>query len=745
MRISASIPYKTGVLAITLLTICLDSSAQSIDFGKSYINVTKGTGGGTVEPGDVLEIRASIVVRTGTFDSCAYFDAIPAGTTYITNTIRVLTNEGKVYKSFTDAVGDDQGWISGGNVRINLGYDPAAAPATVARRGRIVNTHKPSFYGGTCIMIASFRVTVTAAYNSTISIGGGSMTYKPSASSLTSFVFPGRVIAVYKNVGICPNAIGANALGTEFNGTFGSGKPRNRGTSSNVPTGYTYSIFTSGGPNDYFYGIPNNTSINTGYTATAAWPNPDAVHRVFSVWDIIGDHTNATNPNLGNPPADTVAKNNAGYMLVINAAYRIDSAFQQTISGLCPNTYYEISLWMRNICSRCGCDSAGRGASNAGYIPTAPGDSSGVYPNLSFNVNGVDYYSTGNILYTGNWIKKGFTFLTGPSQTSFTLKVFNNAPGGGGNDWALDDISVATCSPNLAFTPNNAPVVCANNVVDFGAWIRSYFNNYVYYKWQKSTDAGGTWADASAVLTGTPVLNGGVYEYYTAYPTFVAGPADSGLKFRVVVGSTASNILDPACSFADAASILTLNVINCGTALSTEFISVDANREQERNMVRWTTTRELIPVHYQIEGSFDGQQFRWLANIDGLASQSEVNYYTWPDPQGYSFYRIRLVAEDKQKLSKILRVSQPRGVYAFATVQNPFSDELLAEVNSSNSQPIQLILINQHGQLVRKQSFTLSAGTNNLRMDQTSALPSGVYTLQLQTTAGLISKRIVKQ
>ena len=156
---------------ISLLSIFLLNSffvsAQNIDFGKSFINVTKGTNGGTVEPGDTLEIRASFVVRSGTFDSCGYFDAVPAGTSYIPGTIRVLTNEGKIYKQFTDAYGDDCGYISSSNIRINLGYGTTNI-ATAFRRGRVVNTNKPSFYGGTCIMVASFRVVVTAGYGSTI-------------------------------------------------------------------------------------------------------------------------------------------------------------------------------------------------------------------------------------------------------------------------------------------------------------------------------------------------------------------------------------------------------------------------------------------------------------------------------------------------------------------------------------------------------------------------------------------------
>jgi hypothetical protein len=745
MKIPVPILAVFGTLVCAIF-FSFNCYSQNIDFGKSYVNISKGLNGGTVEPGDTLEIRASIVVKSGTYDSCGYFDAVPAGTTYIPGTIRVLTNEGKIYQQFTDAPADDQGWLNGTSIRINLGFNNAANPATAFRRGRIVNTHRPSFFGSTCIMIASFRVRVSSAYGATLSIGGGTMTYKPSGLSLRVFTYPQRKIAVYKNFGICPNAVGANSIGTEFNGTFGSGKPRNRGTSANVPVGYTYNTFTSNTPNDYYYGIPNNTSINTGYTTSNNWPIPNGTHRVFGVWDIIGDHTGSVDPVMGNPAADTVASSNGGYMLVVNAAYRIDSAFQQTISNLCPNTYYEISIWMRNICSRCGCDSAGRGTGSAGYIPTAPGDSSGVYPNLSFNVNGVDYYSTGNILYSGNWIKKGFTFLTGPTQTSFTVKVFNNAPGGGGNDWALDDISVATCSPNLAFTPTNNPTVCDGNVVDFGAYIRSFFNNYIYYKWQKSTDGGLTWIDASAVDIGSPTWNGTEYEYFSAYPTFVASAADSGAKYRVVVASTLSNIVDPACSFSDAASILTLNVENCGSPLSTDLISFSGAIVESNAVLSWTTSREDEPVTFTIEKSLDGRNFIPAGMVSGYNNADPLNYYHWAEPYARNstvYYRIRMSSSGKQKISRIAKLSQSGGNLDLARIPNPFGDRLVAELNAASAQSVDLQLIDNSGKLVRKQKFTVSAGQNILQLD-THMLPRGMYTLQIRSAEVIIARKLVK-
>src|SRR5882724_5530327 len=214
---------RSVVIIAILIVHSKKSIAQTADFGKSYINVTKGLNGGTVETGDTLEIRASFVVRSGTFDSCGFTDAIPAGTSYIPGTIRVLTNEGKIYKQFTDAAGDDPGWITGSNVTINLGYTTAAAPATAFRRGRVVNTHKPSFFGSTCIMIASFRVKVTASTGTNISTGGGAITYKNGASAIQTNTFPANTVQVYPNYGICSNTIGTNAIGTETNGTFGSG------------------------------------------------------------------------------------------------------------------------------------------------------------------------------------------------------------------------------------------------------------------------------------------------------------------------------------------------------------------------------------------------------------------------------------------------------------------------------------------------------------------------------------------
>jgi len=771
------LPYKIILPFLLFLLALGQANGQTFDYGKTYVNVTKGVNGGTVEPGDTLEIRTTFVVRSSFYDSCAFYDTIRAGTAYIRGSLKILTNEGKQYKAFNDTfppiltplpvVPADCGWITvaGPNtyIRMNLGFNPADAPATPFVRGRIRNTHKPSFFSSTCIMIASYRIRVTAPLGSTINTGGGAITYKagglPIGTPPSVINFATSNVAIYTNYGACPNSVGANTLGTEFNGTFGSGKPRNRGTSASVPAGYTYNVFTPNQPNDYFYGIANNTSTNGAYTTLNTWAKPDPdpdgagplmTHRVFQVWDIIGDHTGAISPTLGNPAADTVANSNAGYMLVINSSYKTDSAFSHTISNLCPNTYYELSFWVRNICSKCGCDSNGKGASNSAgppfYIPTAAGDSSGVYPNLTFGIDGKDYYSTGNVLYTGRWIRKGFTFLTGPVQTSFTLSIRNNAPGGGGNDWALDDIAVATCTPNLAMLPSPTANVCIGNQVDIWCRVRCFFPNYIYWTWEKSTDNGVTWAPTGVNGTGTPVLVAGNWEYTATYPSFLADSSSHLNRYRIRIASTPGNLSNPNCSFL-AATTIVVWVNNCSVVLPTIFKGFTGQQQDGFAKLQWEVENEAGNIVYEIERSEDMTNFYKIGTVNGTAGSSGSATYSFNDPvalKEQSYYRIKMTDGTAAKYSKIILLSSGNLDYAIKSLVNPFKDVISFELIAPETGTAKLTLVDGYGRVVKESTISYTYGLNQVRMFNLGALPKGPYLLRIFAGEKTFTKSVIK-
>ena len=751
--------FIKSILPILFIMCCQFGFSQvvAVDYGKSYINITKGLNGGTVETGDTLQVRATFVVRCTSgcpayVDSVAYYDTIRTGTAYIPGSLAVLTNEGKTYKSFTDASNDDCGFISGSNLRINLGFSSADAPATAYRRGRIRNTHKPSFYGSTVIMVASFKIKVTSALGTQINTGGGAISYKPTTSGSPLFVrFPTNTVQVFTNYGICTNTVGANTLGTETNGTFGSGKPRNRSASGNVPSNYTYAMFTTGGPQDYYYGVANNTSTQTNYTTLNTWAKPDnssPTHRVFNVWDIIGDHTGAASPTLGNPAADTVANSNAGYMVVINAAYRIDTAFKHTVTNLCPNTYYELSMWFRNICSKCGCDSNGKGATNSAgppyYIPTATGDSSGVKPNLTIQIDGIDYYTTGNMDYNGLWVKKGFTYLTGPAQTSFMMTVRNNAPGGGGNDWALDDIQVATCTPNLTLIPNGNFNVCYGNQVDMSCTVRSYFSNYIQWRWEKSTDDGATWVNTGESGTGSPTLVGGEYQYVCTYPSFLADSSSHGMQYRIRVASTVSNMVDNNCSFTASNTVIVL-VDNCQWVLKTEMLSFDGKLVDGLTNLKWITTNEDEGIVYEIERSNDKLHFSKIGTVNGNNS-GKGGTYDFVDNvpvTGNVFYRIKIKKQTDSRCSKIIVVTANPQL-TIEALTNPFTNRLTFELIAPQDGTASLLLIDMMGRIVKSVDKNVTTGLNNINITELHNLAPGTYTLRMQLGAKIANKRVVK-
>jgi hypothetical protein len=727
-------------------------TAQTVDYGKSYINLTKGAAGGTAETGDILQIKATFVVKAGTLDSCGFIDNIPAGTAYVPGSLCVLTNEGKVYKSFTDVAGDDCGFISGSTVNIHLGFNSGAGKqATASRRGQIKNTDKPSFYGGTCIMVASYKIQITAALGSQVNVGGGSVTYKSGILPVVTSFFPVDNVAIFTNYGLCANAVGANALGTEFNGTFGSGKNKNRGASANVPPSYTYAAFASNSPNDYYYGISNNTSTGgAGYSVSNAWPKPDpspTSHRVFSVWDIIGDHTGAVSPALGNPPADTVTNNNGGYMLVINASYRIDSAFYQTITGLCPNTYYEFSLWIRNICSKCGCDSNGKGATGgAGYIPTAVGDSSGVKPNLTLAINGIDYYTTGDVAYNGQWVKKGFTYLTGPLQTSLTAMVRNNAPGGGGNDWAIDDIALATCQPNLDLQPSPNLVVCEGNQVDMSTIVNSYFANYTYWEWEKSTDNGITWVSTGVSGIGTPVLVAGQWQYTATYPTFLASVSFNHTMFRIKVASTSGNLSNSNCAFTASTTIQVLTS-TCNLLPSGKLTYFRGKNVNDFAQLEWMTAKETPDLYFEIERSTDALHFQKIATMNA-AGTDEGAQYAYTDKEvlkaGATYYRIKLVNEAGSAYSHTITLYSGDAGFGIKTLNNPFDSYLAFDANSPVDQQVSISLFDNFGRLVLEKQQKLFMGSNKITLSGLGGLSDGSYFLRVQTNTQCINKKMIK-
>jgi len=228
--------------------------------------------------------------------------------------------------------------------------------------------------------------------------------------------------------------------------TFGNGSNGNTGYAP--PGAYTYTSSTC--PNDGFYTIATNTSGCFG----SSW------HTVSS------DHTGG------------------GAFMLVNASYGTGDFFVSTVSGLCPNTTYEFATWVLNIYK----------------------NSSGIQPDLTFTIETpaglvLKQFNTGIINATNQpqWDKYGFLFTTSAGNPTIVLRISNNAPGGIGNDLALDDITFRPCGAKITSTivgSSDTVNICDINQQDFqftGNAGSGYLNPQ--YQWQLSVDSGMNWID----------------------------------------------------------------------------------------------------------------------------------------------------------------------------------------------------------------------------------------------------------
>jgi hypothetical protein len=123
-----------------------------------------------------------------------------------------------------------------------------------------------------------------------------------------------------------------------------------------------------------------------------------------------------------------------GNMLLINSSPGSGMFFTTVVSPLKPGTTYEFGVWLMNVCK----------ITEKCPFPLLPDITISLQTTAGKNVAQLE---AGEVLrhHSPQWTQYRFMFTTPASETSFRLSMINNAPGGCGNDFALDDITFREC------------------------------------------------------------------------------------------------------------------------------------------------------------------------------------------------------------------------------------------------------------------------------------------------------------
>jgi hypothetical protein len=140
-----------------------------------------------------------------------------------------------------------------------------------------------------------------------------------------------------------------------------------------------------------------------------------------------------------------------GNMMLVNSSYNKGIFFKTDLNGLKGGTTYEFSVWMMNVCR----------ISDKCPWP--------LLPNITIRLQtpsgkSIAQFNTGEVArrHTPGWRKYWALFTMPPTETSLELVMINNSPGGCGNDFALDDITIREPiipTPVSSVTPKKTVVV----------------------------------------------------------------------------------------------------------------------------------------------------------------------------------------------------------------------------------------------------------------------------------------------
>ena len=302
------------------------------------------------------------------------------------------------------------------------------------------------------------------------------------------------------NAQICSGSLGDPIVNFNFGAGPNPGSP--------LPaTNYNY--ITTDCPVDGSYTVRSNTTQcfgNTWHTLT-------------------NDHTGNAN----------------GYFMLINASVQPSAFYVDTVRGLCPNTTYEFAAWIMNVILPSSCNG------NANQ------------PNITFTIEKTDgtilqTNTTGNIpsTTTPTWVQKAFLFTTTNAVSDVVLRMVNNAPGGCGNDLALDDITFRPCGPSLTpiitSTASQSTEFCEGEIKSFTftCTVSAGYVNPVF-QWQQSFN-GNIFTD----ITGENAT--------TLKVQYGAAAAVGSYRYRLQV-SEAANFASPQCRISSLPLTVTVNAL----------------------------------------------------------------------------------------------------------------------------------------------------------------------------------------
>lgn len=270
------------------------------------------------------------------------------------------------------------------------------------------------------------------------------------------------------------------------------------------------------------------------------------------------------------------------------------------------------------------------------------------------------------------------------------------------------------------------------------------------------TNVGATGSEAGLqpflLRTFTPEGGGSTIDWFGigSKPSVGSGtvnPTSNIVTFsNVVMGNTDGDDIGNTSN-----SVTLYAMDNSGSRLPITLIDFTAKVSGSVVQLDWSTASETNNEYFTIERSSDGSNFHAVLTVDGAGNSSGVIDYQAIDPfpmNGRTYYRLKQTDFNGQfEYSKLVAVDFHglQGEHDFALIKNPVQNGETVYLEFSESlsaQPITVQMINGSGRVEQQLDEVVDS---TLEMQLSSPKKSGLYIIQVISSQGRISKKLIVQ
>jgi len=214
------------------------------------------------------------------------------------------------------------------------------------------------------------------------------------------------------------------------------------------------------------------------------------------------------------------------------------------------------------------------------------------------------------------------------------------------------------------------------------------------------------------------------------------GPGGSGAG---ISGTVSSASFDNFSDFA----LGSLNPFSQPNPLPVRLVGFAATRASSgRVRLAWTTASEINSARFEVERGLDGMSFAKIGEIAAQGTQTTRTNYALTDaaaPAPALYYRLRQVDQDgSARYSATVAVAAAGAELAFSLSPNPATSSVSFRTQSATAYVVRSVL----GQTLRAGTSQPDGAPTTLDV---SALPAGVYLVELQAPGGRVVRRLVKE